>query len=320
MKELEIWKVQDATKIQEYMSCPRHYLFRYVLGWEPEEPNIHLVFGSAWHEAMEILLLEGYTPAAITSATDAFMKCFREEFPPESDLIFAPKTPENALRGLIQYCQQYREDDFEVLHTEVAGSVMISETRQLHFKTDAIIQDEGQIFSLEHKTGRYYNSKWADGWRQKMQVGVYTHVLYCLYDPKDVFGIRINGFFPRNAPKMKKDGTPYANQNDSEFHRVPIRKTVSSMNDWLTMTHSYLDNLEDDFGDLLDPGVEDDELLTCFRKNTEACTNYSGCPFLDYCVLWPNPLKHRDAPPLGFRERHWDPRSKQETAKEVVNL
>jgi CRISPR/Cas system-associated exonuclease Cas4 (RecB family) len=60
MQEHETWQVLDATKLQTYMRCPRKFFFNYVLGWKSEIPSNHLVFGSAWHMAMEVLLDKGY--------------------------------------------------------------------------------------------------------------------------------------------------------------------------------------------------------------------------------------------------------------------
>ena len=45
----------DSTKINTFLDCPRQYFFTYVLGWRSDRPNNHLVFGQAWHEAMEHL-------------------------------------------------------------------------------------------------------------------------------------------------------------------------------------------------------------------------------------------------------------------------
>jgi ATP-dependent helicase/DNAse subunit B len=62
------WEVQDATKIQAYMNCPRRYFYEYVLGWRAERKNVHLEFGNGWHVAMETLLNEGYHTDAVARA------------------------------------------------------------------------------------------------------------------------------------------------------------------------------------------------------------------------------------------------------------
>jgi len=71
---------------------------------------------------------------------------------------------------------------------------------------------------------------------------------------------------------------------------------------------------------LLDEAREEDHTLNCFHKNTEMCSNYGQCPYLDYCTSWHNPLQHAGAPPVSFVERHWDPRRNMERAGKVVEL
>ena len=68
IKPHETWDIHDASKIQAYMACPRAYFYRYVLGWETEEKNIHFIFGEGWHRAMEHLLINGYNSKAQAEA------------------------------------------------------------------------------------------------------------------------------------------------------------------------------------------------------------------------------------------------------------
>ena len=316
MEEQEIWSVLDASKIQNYMTCPRRFFFERVLGWQWAQPNVHLVFGRAWHLAMEVLYSAArprYTqagedlPALLSGAFIAFYAEYEKSFSPEVTAANAPKTPENALRALQLYVLHHREDCFDVLHVETAGTVPISSTRVLHFKTDLICHDERGYFSLEHKTSSHFTGKWAAQWRQKMQGGAYTHVLYCLFPPEDVYGVLINGVFVQNTPRIKRDGTPYANATDNEFHRVPIRKNPRQMDAWLAEAVHWFDEIEMQH-DILASETEGQDVMLAFPKNTESCTGYGVCPFLDYCSVWTNPLRHVEEIPSGFVVDMWDPR------------
>ena len=314
------WTIQDATKLQEYMSCPRSYFFNYVLGWRQEEPNVHLIFGEATHKAMEVLLkhsretgepaCEGYTVDAVMEAQVAFEKVYRKSFSPDTDDLRQPKNQHCFNRMLNMYVQQYRHlDDFKVRFIEVAGAVELDDKYTLHYRSDAICESpDGEIFSLEHKTASNFNRQWTDQWTQKMQIGVYSHVLYCYFDPSIVFGVKINGMIPHAGPKLKNDGTPYANAGDCAFIRVPIRKTTNQMEDWYYTARHWLVELNKDF-ELLYEAHEEDYVLDCFHKNTESCTKYFGCPFKDFCNSWNNPLQHLDRLPVGFKVEHWNPLS-----------
>lgn len=317
--EHETWKVQDATKLQAYMNCPRRYFYEYVLGWRSEIPNVHLEFGSAWHLAMEVFMDKGLSAESAAEAYLKFEEYYRRFFDATWDEGNAPKTPSNALRALAQYVQTYQDvDDFEILHVEVAGSVAIGKDKPIYFKTDTICRGREGIFSLEHKTGGYFSTKWAAQWRQKMQVSVYSHVLFCLYEPEEVYGVKINGVFLTNPPQLKLNGEPRANSRDNEFHRVPVRKNLAAMQSWLYEVNEYYDQIQNDFQRLSET-KEEDEVMTAFKRNTESCTQYGPCPFLDYCSIWHNPVQHADSPPVGYKVNHWDPR-KIEGVRETVEL
>ena len=318
LKEHETWGIRDASKLQTYMTCPRKYFFEYILGWRSAYPNVHLEFGTAWHLAMEVLLEKGHGLEAQKEAAKAFESHYRQHFDYTWDESNAPKNLFNAVRAIPLYCRKWSEDNYEVLHIEVAGSVAVSEDRVVHFKTDTICRGEEGVFSLEHKTGSSFSDSWQAGWKQKMQVGVYSHVLYSLFEPNEVWGVKINGFFPRNAPRTKKDGTPYAGARDIEFHRVPVRRNLDHMNGWLWEVNHWCDLIDKDEEALAEASA-DDPVMEAFPKNTENCTKYGLCPFHNVCTSWNNPLQHSEEVPEGFKTEYWDPRG-LDYVREVMEI
>lgn len=326
IKENPIWQVVDSTKLNEYIACPRRYFFRYILGWSEIEPSIHLEFGIAWHLAMEHLLLHDYSPQACKQAYILFLDHYRQFWSEAYDEGNAPKSPANVARGLFQYIEVYADDkqEFQVLETEIAGVVLLQEGRSIHFRMDSICSGERGYFSLEHKTGK--NSRtWIDQWRQSIQIGTYLHVLNCMYDDKDVQGVRINAFFPSNPPRVKKDGELYAGARDNEFCRIPLHRSLKQMDDWFCTVDSYMKDLHDDTEKMLSTKASD-STMKAFRKCPVNCTQYFGCAFADLCGAWPNPLAEAyDIVQPGFREKHWDPRPKELGgqglgAKKIINL
>lgn len=317
------WDITDGSKLKTYLECPRHYFYEYILGWRPETPSNHLVFGSAWHLAMEHLLLNGYDPDSVAEAYQLFLAEYRKTFSPETDQLYAPKTPEIAELVLYAYAANYSKDleRYEVLHTEIAGVVALTEDRQLHFRMDSIIRERetGMIYSLEHKTGsRLW--RWEEQWPLSIQVGTYTHVLYCLYPAEIVRGIIVNGSFFTKAPRsweawLNGDRSKYKPPFD--FMRVPVYRSTDQMQTWLWGTTAWLDLLEWDFQSLLTQD-QNAPFMSCFPMNPTSCTNYLGCPFKDFCSAWPNPLQHCEEPPMGFVVDRWDPSA--EPAKTVFNL
>lgn len=301
--EVPTWFVLDSTKMQDYMSCPRSFFFKYVLGWRPASPNKHLHFGTAWHLAMETLLLEGYSAQAVLNAYKKFEKKYREKFPEVTDAENYPKVPGVVLQVLPRYTMQYQKDlEDTPLYTEIAGSVVIGYNRLIYFKMDSILaRPSKMVFSREHKTGSRNSRQWQDKFKIGMQTGTYNHVLCCLMSPEQVEGIEINGAI-------------FTKKNLAEFIRVPVRRTLPMMNAWLSNTNAWCDDIERDFQKLSkeDPNSP---CMGCFKQNTESCTDYYGCEFFDFCLSWPNPLQHLGSVPLGMMVEHWDPRTQIAEAK-----
>ena len=300
------WDVLDPSKLNDFMTCPRMYFFAHMLGWRSETPNNHLIFGQAWHLAMEHLLLHGYSGASIRDAQEKLTQHYRECFPEETDEMFAPKTPDRAILALAEYAVKYANDleNFEVLDTEIAGTAPISDRQVLYFRMDDILKHKkGYYFSEEHKTGTYFNNQWTMQWSLGMQAGTYIHALYCLYPQELVRGIEINGaFFKRTkAPSF-------------EFERVPVWKLPHQMRSWYATVQYWTTMLEREVN-ALSQETDSDPVMDSFPMNPTNCNKYFGCPFHDFCSAWQNPLQHCNEPPLGMKVEFWDPSQEPSTTK-----
>ena len=325
-----LFQVQDSSKIQAYMECARSYFYRHVLGWKKEGVSLHLEYGNAWHLAMEELLNQKKPshPYSVESMEDSlakFSKHWRDFFSAEDELTFdtrIKKTLANAEAGLEEYIVTYASSDLDwsVLWTEIVGKVDIGTDMYVHFKCDAIIETPlDEVIVVEHKTGTTQNRTWTDQWNQKTQIGTYLHMANCLFPDRNI-SLIVNGFFPQNPQKLKKDGTPYANDTKtSPFLRVPMKKTPEMMNDWLVTTQHWAREINRNF-DILSHSTDSDPVLLAFPKNPEACTKYWGCPYGDYCVAHANPLQHLGELPMGYNIEFWDPRQYEKDAHKVVNV
>ena len=300
--------IHDASKIQCFMDSPRKYFYQYILGWRIDSPNIHLVFGSAWHKAMEHLLLslngdDPYGVRVVGEAYDLFMETYREAFPNEyMDQQHGAKEPANALKALAGYSGLWAEDirRLQPLYTEVAGAVPVSDTRTLHFKLDSIVAQDGDaVLSMEHKTTGRLSQAWRDSWDVKFQPWLYTHALHTLFQDSNVRGVVING-----AVLRKKS---------NEFLRLPIAKSNEMMREGLWKANHWLDQLEWNWQNLLNTSVHDD-VMPAFPCNGESCSKF-GCSFSAFCTTWPNALKHAHTPPPGYVQEFWDPRREEKDAK-----
>jgi len=296
------WDIIDSSKIgEDFLHCKRKYFFANILGWTGVDPSIHLVFGESWHRAQEVLLINKYHPESILPAMERFEEYYREFFSPTADDIHYPKTPGRALEALVQYVKTYGATDsnnWECLHTEIAGAAPLLRGKKIYFRLDSILRNRlnNKILSREHKTGSRLDNKWRDKWILAIQMGTYTHVLFCVYPPEDVLGISINGAIFR--------------KNDTEFVRVPVNKTPAMMEAWLADMDAYLAEIDIEMEKLAmsDP---DKTVLHAFPRNPRNCMDYYGCKFHPYCCAWPNPLRNCESPPQGMKVEFWNPMERE---------
>lgn len=297
----------DSSKLQQLMDCPRGFFFNYILGWQNTDPNIHLVFGSAWHEAMEHVMEHGTSKQALLDAHAKFKEVYEEEF--ASDPMASEhysKNPENALKALADYAAEWPIDPTNTVYTEIAGATPIREDRQIHFKMDAIRrhpehhEEAGKYYAMEHKTTSRKTQSWQDKWGYKFQVGTYLHALNSwLSDPKDLDGLTINGSIFR--------------KNDTEHLRIPIRKSGAQMMEYLFEANYWWSFYERNMRLLANEVDPSDQVMVAFPRNTESCSKF-GCKFKGLCNTRPNPCRDLRTP-VGYERDFWDPRRKKDDAK-----
>lgn len=299
--------VVDHTKIKAFCSCPRRYFYEYICGWRPDQDEHALIYGQAFHVALEYLYDKQKERDSLSlekrDAEEAwlmFLAHYREYYPEETDMDYAPKDPANTAKALDEYVALYGVTDrYEVIYSEISGAVPINSTgRLVYFRLDTVLREpmNGTYMVLEHKTSKWSKYLWEASMAISMQGGVGVHVLSCLYPPDKVKGLVYNGVF------LFKKG--------NEFARVPYMRSDASMQDWLVTINHYVDSMERELGILMEHDKEDAPCMHAFPKNPNSCVSYNRpCPYLDFCRGWANPLKHiQQEPPADFHKKYWDPR------------
>ena len=304
------WDILDSSKLTTYMECPRKFFYRYMLGWRPDWPNNHLIFGSAWHLAMEHLLINGHSNESVAEAQILCGEFYRKYFPPDTDELYEPKTLLNAFSSIEDYAKHYapEEREYEVLYTELAGLVLVSPERTMVFKCDAILRDlvTGAICGRDHKTSQRRYNNWGEHWILSTQMLTYLHALYCLYPDSETLKMWVRCSFFYSI--QKKTGL----YRPTEFADHPIDKSLSQMETWLTNINTYIDQLDDDMR-VLQQQTTDDYVMQAFPMRTTSCFNYGRqCEFFDFCNAWSNPITRCEQTPIGFNVEWWDPMARPE--------
>ena len=293
----EFWATLDSTKLQTYDRCARKYFYEYVLGWRPDKVSNHLVFGQAWHEALEFLYKEGLSPVLVPDAFERFLDVYRKELPPETDEWFKGKQPHLVPSALFDYCKLYYKDEqrWNVLATEVGGKIPIANDREIVVKMDLLVEDKtiSRICALEHKTGSQAGQTWENQWATSLQIGAYLHGLAAIYCEK------------AKDAQIIVNGTFFYTKKQA-FLRVPCRRSGWEMLDWLDSVNHLWDRIEDDF-QLLSYCSDSATTLEAFHKSPTACTDFSRCDYFDLCTSIANPLQYVNRRLSGFKEFWWNP-------------
>lgn len=318
--EFSAWSKRDPSKLKDYRTCERKYFFRHLLGWAGTAPNNDLIFGQATHAGKEHLWKIGYNDEAIKESFQKFINLYRPEFGEDTDELFEGKTPDGYLNAMIEYCQKYHDDfeRYEVLYTEIAGTVPVDEKRVLYFRMDSVLEEKssGKKISMDLKTTKTptFSGKnalvWVNDFTLAIQSGCYTHCLYCMYPREEVKGMIFDGF------GVGKNKSGY----NCNFLRAPVYLTPRQMQVWLWNVLDILDQLDHDM-ERLSESKDSDEVLQCFPMRTENCTKYFRmCPYHDFCCTWSNPLQHGHEVPLGFKQEFWDPEVDESEVSKKVEL
>jgi hypothetical protein len=263
--------------------------------------------------ALEHIILNGYRTESVIAAIDIFNNEYRHIFPESTDVLYSPKTPGRFMEMLILYIQKYSTDlhDYSVYKTEFGGTVHLSESHVLAFKMDTILQNNktGHYFSLEHKTkgGNYIDKSYQIDHLMGIQVGTYTHVLNCLFEPSIVDGVIINCLC------FKK-----TKQAQFILERFPVFLTNEQMYIWIETTKTWMDMIQHDLG-LLSEATPSDPILKAFPCCGRSCSKWGRiCSYQTLCSSWANPLQHLHQMPIDMEVSFWNPL--EEDLREVLTL
>lgn len=310
------WFIRDATKVSEFIKCPRKDFLSNIYGWRQAEGNIHLVHGRGIHLMMDTLLSEGYNKVAYYKGLERYITEYRKTFLEEEDELYPGKNPYSASVIGEKYLERYQSDDFEVFATEQGGYVSINPNlnRNLYFRFDSILKIGGKFYVGEIKTtGWNFTSTWEAEWELRTQCLGYLYALHALmiskgYNVEDIGGIRIDGISCRSL----KSGLVV------DFKRVVVPYKPEMMFAWLAGINYWFDNWERELIKF-SAASEDDLILNCFAQagsQSGACTAYFRlCPFYDICLNHANPLKIYNRNPLGIEVNFWNPLEELEKTK-----
>lgn len=314
-------KFVDNTRASAYKECPRKYFLRHEKGWRSEGTAAALVFGSAWHEAMDAvwgLISKKHPPErVIKAAMVAFEEKWVEEGMPAWDDMdidatqqLEPRTPGVAAEMIYNYVhERYRfiSEEIELIAIEQPFAVDVGIPGMLYVgRLDKVFRtlSDGKIHVGEHKTTTAYKkdggfrNDWLDSWSPNSQIDGYLHAAHMLYgdDVKDAW----------------VDGALVHKHVHDKFKFIPVNRQFAMLEEWHNDLRYWINliNMEREAYGRLREGMATENVqplrfFPTFPKNTNSCNIYNGCSFKDICRYTSNP--DTEEPPMGFVHDPWSP-------------
>lgn len=288
------------SRLKSFRSCQRQHHYRYDLGCRPVADSEALAFGALMHDA-----LEAYWNARRPGATTPPLAAALTQLPDTLD----PYVRARAEAMLAGYAVAWDAIECEVLGVEVEFRLPLinpesgapSRTWQLGGKLDVIVRlADGRTAIIEHKTtsedasaGSTYRSRLTlDG-----QVSAYFDGAAALGHVADVciYDVLVK---PKQRPlkksaeiKLKKDGTPYANQRledetPEEYRARCVEAIIADPNAYFQRVEVVRLAVErDEYAfDVWQLGrqIREAEIAKRAPRNPDACFRYGT-----ECEFWP---------------------------------
>ncbi len=238
-------RIYDATALQTYLRCPKAFEYRWVRGIVPKKESEALLFGATFHKALTVW----YTSHNLSQAKKVF-----EELPKfmEDEL----RTRDRGKALMEAYVKRWGDEPFKVRDIEVSFHLGMPGGSVFAGRMDMIVEWDGNVYVIDHKTGRSLGLSFFNSLRPHLQFDGYSYA--CKELVGECRGVIVNGI---QICKSK-----------IAFERKVSARSEEEMG-------VFAENFT-----LIVQDVERDILRKKFIRNTASCGLYGGCPYKELCV------------------------------------
>ena len=286
----------DSTSLTLAMECPRKYKYRMLDNLAPDSTSVHLLFGGIYASALEhfyqLRAVGADLEEAILLVTKkAMLDSWDRETGQPIAFNDAKKTRVNLIRTIIQYLDQFGDEDEAAIKThllasgkaavEVSFALELSEDVLYCGHLDRIVEFSGGLYWMDQKTtGSTIGPYFFDGFKMSNQFMGYTWAGQIMLQSPVRGGII--------------DGAQIA-QGFSRFERGLISYTGEQLAEWQENAKWHVANMQQ-----LTRGET-------FPMNLTACGNYGGCPYKPICSAHPSIRSHIIQSSYVHPATQWDP-------------
>lgn len=274
--------------ISDFRLCPRYFQYRHMehLTLYDKMASFKPAFGTAIHAALEVWY-SGIRDGV--SSTDPLLKekavaAFKNSWNPYegADETFL-RTMQRGEQIVLLYMNKFKDEQFEVLHTEIGGSFEVGKYIIL-FKSDMVIKTSEGIIIFETKTSAYRGYLIV---KPNSQLDTYISGVRVLKG-LPVIGAILNQIYFRKGKKNESI------VDTTSFVREQSNRSDVELDEWRKDTIHWADNIRK---------CSDSNY---FPKNTNSCTAYGGCMFQQLCKVGSENVR-QTLKDNAFKKEKWEP-------------
>lgn len=272
----------DYSCMSTYQTCQRKYLFRHVLGYDPKKQAMAPSFGTGIHKALDSWFKDKDVEKAVKAFKDSFVE----------DLEIDDKRTHKMGEWIVgNYHERYKDQTWELVHSEFAFTVDLPNGKKLIGRIDKIIKWDGCLWVVDHKTTSSLGPQYFKMSEPSLQFPGYAWAARKMgYDVK---GVVVDALLVAKGlldSSSRGRLTPLA--------RYDVDVTEYALQQWL---QTAMDIQED---------ITISQKSERWVPNFDACTYYGECPYRRVCLekkeFWPRLLQSE------FTVNFWDPRKETE--------
>lgn len=225
----------DNTALTVYQTCPREYNFSMVQHRRGDGRSPALVFGSAWHKALEIhYKTNGDARAVMDGVIDSWEG---------HDYADDYRTLNRVMLDYEKYVAKYGIPSEEPAPTvgwpdepliEIASTISTEElVHPWTVRIDRFVDIDGLVYVEDHKTTSRLDKNYFKQFPLSQQMKGYTYAGQKLLPGRKVVGVRIN--------------LSHVLTGATEFHRQLVTFSPSEIEEWVENTNNWMTRLATDY-------------------------------------------------------------------------
>lgn len=203
-------RIYDYTAINTFQTCRKKYYYQMIRHLQTKTKSPALLFGGAIHDALDVYYVKG-----IESALKVFAEVYSDV---EGDDL---RTVENGVKLLAKYAEVYTNEPFKVIGKPEAGFVFPIGDVMFGGRMDLIVEWDGAIWIVEHKTTSSLRSNFFRQFALDKQVTGYV-IGAEEFTGRKCQGCVVNAMEPW---KQLKRPTVKSKRPEDHFVRDPIPRT-----------------------------------------------------------------------------------------------